>query len=558
MSTSFSTLSRTSLGPIETKNLENSLSKLNTPITGLDNSPQTSPVRINPSVGSIPPTLSGLQINNNIQPISVSPIKLSTPFPNPITTAPQVMSSPILASATTRTMSPVVSSSPTLSPRVSPIISSPVGTPRVSPIISSPITPRGSTPRGSPLIQVSQSPISTPRGSPLVQVSQSPISTPRVSPLVQVSPMVNQSPVATPLVQVSPIINTSGISPRLSPMMPTYSTPLISPRVSPLVQVSPLVAPTFEVPVVSTIKMPVDTSKINFQMPGLTDQTVETKMTASGFFPISRTLTKRSDGTVEARYIKSIDNMGNISYVKLNVDSNVSVQPSDLTTVEELRSSTVPYSLKTGLLSASNLDVSGLAFECADGICTISRDSKDMQPKESYLTYIEKPTKDLIVESENPMAYPIIKLSDILEKPTTTMLMVNKSTVDIRNKTLKLLESNLKGSNAEFEHLFGNAKITLRAMEIATTHIVTSLLKLENMRNAYNINPPVTPEEKERYRLLVFNIKKRQDMVRKMLEISDITQRYKQIAAELNASFTSVVSQLDTEFTGVLDTIYTS
>ena len=416
-----------------------------------------------------------------------------------------------------------------------------------------------------------------------------PISIPTV-PLV---PLVPTMPLYSPVPSVPSVPSTAGITPALTPTQVTPRlTSSMTPRLAPTVPVVPAVqqvstmtprtistipqvptvpaAPTvptvpqapsiiprgMEVTVQNTITTPVDVKSLTFQTPGMADQTVEKKITELGFMPLVKTITRKPDGSVEARYIKAVDSLGNISYIQLNVDSNVSVHPSDLTTTESLETNNVPYAIKTGAIAAVGLDVSGVALECANGICTLSQDSPDRPRVESFLTYIEKPKTTVVVEEDSPVAYPIIRLSDVLENPTLVMLLVVKATTKLRWEAYQMSVRTLINADNVLKDTYDKGKITLRAINIALNHIMSSLNDLEDKRRAYELHPPSGPVETERYDLLIYNIKYRQDKLKELLLLERNVTMYVSAFNQLSMNFSEMQKELDDRFGGILGTIY--
>jgi hypothetical protein len=324
----------------------------------------------------------------------------------------------------------------------------------------------------------------------------------------------------------------------------------------PVVPAVPTISRGLEVPVKSTISTPVDAKSLTFQTPGMTDQTVEKRVAELGFMPLVKTLTRKADGSTEARYIKAVDSLGNISYIQLNVDSNVTVQPHDLLTIESVDASNVPYSVKNGSMAAVNLDVSGVALECTNGVCMLSQDSPDRPRNESFLTYIDKPKDTVVVEADSPVAYPIVRLSDVLENPTLVMKLIEKATKALRwevyNKSVRMLQI----ADDKMKETRNVGSLTLRAINIALNHIMESLSELEARRQGYELRPPSGPMETETYDLLVYNIKYRQDKLKELLMLERNVGTYVSSFNGLLESFKEMQKELDDRFGGIRSTIY--
>ena len=427
------------------------------------------------------------------------------------------------------------------------------------------LNPLSSSPQISPL-RVPTTTGVVPSIIPTVQpektsvIKPTPIAIPSSVPTTSLTPRAKFSQQIYPTVPPVSSVVVSPVAPSGSGIVPipisTASGPSAvpaGPEVLSVPKVSPTVLP--EVPLKTTISTVIDPKSISFKLPGLSDQTVEKSMNDLGFTPLVKTLTKKKDGTVEARYIKSVDSRGNISYVQLNVDSNVSVQPNDLTTVETVSASSTPYSLQNGIMTSVKMDVAGVAFECENGLCTLSRESPDMVPRESVLTYIEKPTDKVVVEGDSPIAYPIVKLSDILENPTLTMISIDKATKSIRAQTYTLYMREIANTEKVVSDTVMSAMALLTSMKNAMDILNRDLNKLEALRSQYDLNPPRSEEDVKKYDLLIHNIKIRQDKLKDLLNKSRQQREYIQALLQLKESFDSMNKQLINEFTGLEGTV---
>lgn len=530
-------IQRGTIGPISTTGLDNPSTKL----YDLSASPQISPIRGTSTTGSITP-LVPLQIQTDIRPASIRPASIPI---SPVPVVPTVTTIPTIP-----TVTPIAAPIPiTATPRqVS-------ATPRIIPILTPPVT---ATPRAVPavptvpaVVPITPSPILAPTVVPITP-SIVPIAPTRVSPSLTVVPI---APTRVSPTRVSPTrVSPTRVSPAPTVVPITPSIPATVMTISP--SVTPISPISLEVPIKDVIVSPVDTKTLEFQVPGMTDQTVEKKIISLGFMPIVKTTTRKPNGTLEARYIKAVDSKGNISYIHLNVDSNVSVLPTDLTTVESVDANNVPYTVKTGAISTVGLGVSGVAFECQNGICTLSQDSPDKPRTESFLTYIEKPRNAVIVEDDSPIAYPIVKLSDVLENPTLITQLIDRATKSLRDQAYALEMRALVSADNVFKETMSKGRVTLRAINIAMNHIMESLTSLEDTRKTYDFNAATTPEAMVTYELLVYNIKYRQDKLKELLVLSREVSAYVEECGKLSASFDNLNKELDARFGGIRSAIY--
>ena len=423
-----------------------------------------------------------------------------------------------------------------------------------------------------------------------LDVPISKLNEPRVSPRPMVEPLpvsIRKSPTLISSDRILPVnIDTSRVSPRIIPLTTRETSTVIRPsptqRIIPPVVPRPIVRPIIQSsaaqrtivprvdrPMISPISpvqlkqplavtsTPVSPSDINFTLPGTRDQTIEKKVADLGFAPIKKTLVKRPNGQIEANYIKVTDKNGYQSYIKLNVDANVMVRPEDLTTIESVDASNIPYSIRISALDKVGLDVSGVAYECDKGICVLNKGNPDSKASETFLSYIEKPIKSNIVEAEMPVPYPVVRLSDVLENPTLVMRNIEKSSINIRAEMaasyVKHLNEMVTINSEEFKGL----DLSMKASGIAMNQIMGSLVSLEKLRRVYDFNPPTTLEQKQKYDKVVDNIRIRYDKLNQLLRITnEAIRQYKQAKAQLIEGYKGLISELDSQFLGIDKTIY--
>jgi len=189
----------------------------------------------------------------------------------------------------------------------------------------------------------------------------------------------------------------------------------------------------------------------------------------------------------EAKYIKAVDQRGHYVAIELNVDSNVLVQPSDLTTSESVEvTSTVPQSIRMGLLAAAGNSVSGILTECKNGIC-ISSNNQMGRPSESFLTIVERPT-DRSLLGNDVLAIPIIRLTDIIENPTLALEITTKSSEGIINAATVAYYQDIRITNDTLRDFADKSDKLLQSMQINMNTIIISLTNYEKLRAQYDVN----------------------------------------------------------------------
>ena len=212
-----------------------------------------------------------------------------------------------------------------------------------------------------------------------------------------------------------------------------------------------------------------------------------TRLKKYNYKPIE-TINIRTMMSKEAKYIKAIDQRGHYVAIELDLDSNILVQPSDLTTSESVEVvSTIPQSVRMGLLAAAGKSVSGILTECKNGIC-ISSNNERGKPQESFLTIIEKPTDRSLLSTDSILAIPIIKLTDIIENPTLSLEITTKSTESLINASTMTFYQDIRTTNDTLRDFVDKSDKLLQSMQTNMNTIIISLSNYERLRSQYDVN----------------------------------------------------------------------
>ena len=534
-----------------------------TKIPGFATSPTVSPVKLS----TVPMISTQPKITPVIIPSStrVSPVVIPSParvspvvMPSPARVSPVIMPSPARVSPVVvpspARVSPVVMPSPA---RVSPVV---VPSPaRVSPVVMP------SSARVSPVVVPSPT-----RVSPVVVPSParvSPVIVPRpvaVSPIAVTSPA-RVSPVGVPsLDRVSPVVvpSPARVSPVVVPSPARVSPIAISPvgismeGARPII-VTPVVQPS-PVTVITPPKTPVTPlSSLEFVQPGLVNQNIEKRLAELGYVSVETIKTTKPNGTVEAKYIKAIDKKGNSVYIELNIEANILVQASDLTTIESVSANKIPYSIKTGVFNAAGLMVNGVMFECKDGLCSVNSMPDGKGSKETVFTIVEKNTLRTGSEEDSPIPLPIVKLTDILENPTQTSLIIEESTMRIRNAVYNMYTQDLNSTVESSNIVHKKAIAALELMYMYMTQLVNSISQLERRRKEYDMAVILTENDIIKYDIIVYNIIKRRELMKQLLVDSKALSEYKVTFNTLKENFDIVINDLNSIYKGIDSIVYT-
>lgn len=494
---------------------------------------QNIPVKLNQS----PVKSSSLTGLTSPQGLIKSPIVSAFPSLNAVPSLDIPKSPPQMILSQIPGFPPRISSVGTVPPTLVPVQQSPTNDvsqllSNMSPVPSPPSTPPRTPPRTPPV--QSTSPVRLPTVSPISPIKSLPsVRLPTVSPT---------SPVK--LSTVTSEVRRSGIG--LSTSAKSYGTP----GVTPLFKTPSQLSTENRISSVSSAKPQFSTLSAPIPSPG-----VESQLFDKGYVTTDRILTKTPTGGVEGRYLKAINERGQTVFVELDTDGFVSVQPEDLTMIVSKRASKIPVSVKTGAMECAGSDVCGVAFECNGEVCTLTREDPSMAPSELVLHSVSKSTERSVVEEGTPIAYPLVRLSEIITDNSQVVQNVDAATSRIRNASYNACVEDMRKTNEICDEMKAKFKVLVGTIDVAFQKLGTSIKELECYRVDYDNIPPQNDEQKEKYHKLAFNLRRRHDMMVDLLRICSQVSGYGDQLKFTSDKFDEFTQHIDEAYKG-LDFVY--
>jgi len=286
------------------------------------------------------------------------------------------------------------------------------------------------------------------------------------------------------------------------------------------------------------------------------DSTVEKTLVKSGYLPVDKVLTKDDNGNLMCQYIKAVDATGRTTYVDLDCEGYVAVDPEDVAMTSATKASVVPYSARIGTYECASSDVCGVAFECDNEICTVKRSDGSMTPSETVFTTSSVSQKfpghkEHGMLSNHPISYPIVSLSDIKENPERVACSVRDSHNRMRNAafgqvnrdTTNLLESS-NGLNNEVRRFDAKQKSV-------ASKLTSTIEQLETAHEALKRKPPVTDKARANLRSVRYNLRRRHDLVTDHLKLAEAVNSRLDRIKELLGEVKTLNDYSDRLFEGV-------
>jgi len=274
----------------------------------------------------------------------------------------------------------------------------------------------------------------------------------------------------------------------------------------------------------------------------LQDSNIEQQLIESGYLPIDKILTKDENDNLMCQYIKALDPTGRSAFVDLDCEGYVSIDPKNMSVTKmSNKASVVPYSTKIGTYDCASSEVCGVAFECDNEICTVKRSDTNLAPTETVFTHVKNPLSSGhkhhgMVES-HPIAYPIVSMSEIKNNPEAVTCSIKQSHASMRNVSFNQGKKETKELAVVTKDLHDEVKRYERNQNIVSTKLSKGIAELEQVYEYYKKRPPVNDKERELKRQVIFNLRKRHDLVIDHLKLSESVNsrvnRIKELAGEI-------------------------
>jgi hypothetical protein len=387
----------------------------------------------------------------------------------------------------------------------------------------------------------------SPKYAPSMRNNQSLPNSPKYNSSVYTPPHKSPS-------YVSPSLSASQRTAYTGPRSPSYVPPITSPfttstsRRTSNLNKSSLLFPNLE------HRTSLDTLRIDTAQGTVGNEGIEKELMMDGYVPLAKLVVKEGENK-NGYFIKAINKLGQYVYISLDTEGFIATNPKDLTMVKSDIANTIPYSVKMSALECAGLNVCGLAFECENGLCSLSTDVKTNKPVEESFIYTEDRSERTGLISSGLISYPIIKMSEIRADRDLVLKLTNESINRIRNSSYINVENKCVATKNSLLNLVGSFDNFINTKDVLFNKLRDSLEILGKISRDFHLKPPTTDEARKRYNTLLYNLRRRNDLFVTLLEtinhISEESSHFNKCTSDIN----EITLSLKQNFEGV-DSIY--
>jgi len=257
---------------------------------------------------------------------------------------------------------------------------------------------------------------------------------PAVTNTPRYSPLTSNSPRTTPRV-----MNTGVLAPIIPPqgstLTPAPGTAIAVPVPFTQSQLSLPHSPTLAQTPASIAEEADTGAEEKFQFFGggeeIKDPVVENELIKSGYLPTQKIMINEGSQK-QCMFIKATNKFGQPVLIKLDDEGVVVESQADLTIVKSNVGQIGDYSSRVGERVCMQSEACGLAYVCNNGVCVMENDNSG-KIIESKFEFVKRFSEQDAIIGDEPVAYPVVSLSDIRANPALVLDITNKATKRLRN-----------------------------------------------------------------------------------------------------------------------------
>jgi hypothetical protein len=270
---------------------------------------------------------------------------------------------------------------------------------------------------------------------------------------------------------------------------------------------------------------------------------VESELQKYNYQPL-QTITASTGPTL----VKALNSKGQTVLVMTPEDGYTLERTNDFT-IKPIDTELVSSSLCQGAYSAINdLSVSGIAIECADGICIMTRDTESFQSTKSNYLW-DQPTEHMVT------FLPIITLDQI--KSNNDEIIAQSSIVAnrVRRENLQRLFQSVESTFNLATQVQTEISQLLQESKQYAAELVLTIEQLHGYLDQYEKIPQPTDLQLSKQELTVKNLAIRLSNANKLMYLLEVVQEQQPILANVSAVLTEAQNILRQDYQSVHNVI---
>ena len=249
----------------------------------------------------------------------------------------------------------------------------------------------------------------------------------------------------------------------------------------------------------------------------LSKNRAEEVLQSKGFYPHEKIITSSS-----CLYIKCLTTSGYIVFVELDKSGTVAKTGCDFTYIKSDISDLVSYDYRMGCFKTAGNHVAGVAFQCENGICTLTS-INEQYPRVANFVTMESYNiqyRSGFVSNQNPQAYPIVRLGEILIDSKLVHSMIAESSDNMMRASYSLTHAKLLNVDKEIIGLNDSVKNFMTIRNEKMKDLCNSIKILEDVaeNNSYCDSSNICEEDRIKDAKIMANLAERRKLFTNLIK----------------------------------------
>lgn len=275
------------------------------------------------------------------------------------------------------------------------------------------------------------------------------------------------------------------------------------------------------------------------------------ELESHGYRVKEKIIAHRDTASNEAAYCKAVNKMGQTCFIEVDDDKAVmGVNPRDLSAYEMRDASVIPLATKLGTLECAGSDVVGVALVCESSVCMITRKEHN-EPVERTFIFGESRPERMAQIGDNPVAYPIVRLSEIRASPEAVMQIISAATARIRRMAREEVEKQFAQSQLAAKELYNKVAEAHGKFEKYMNQLDTDVTKMESWNMAYLKKPPCKDSEMAKFAELQVCLHAHHNLVIDELRAAVAANDQRAIMVQCIADLQAIIDYMDRAYAEV-------
>jgi len=277
----------------------------------------------------------------------------------------------------------------------------------------------------------------------------------------------------------------------------------------------------------------------------------------AGLLPMEKiVISDEKDGN-SVRYMKAETALGEPILIDVDVQGLVATRPEDLKVRQE---SSIPEDFDkdedqegetrsdflTRVYDSTGMEFQGISMECNNGVCVLSRDDK-MKPVKTFLKKVDDNDEcSSVLDMAN--VFPIVRFSDIVQNGNLIQKDISQTFKNLRNILYIDEKQKLSDTEKYLRQLHDNFEESVDLIKNASDSLEETIGNLTEYADIYEENGIEDEEDREKYRMVIENLKIRNEKVLELIGVLRTFNKMHPIVKKLSEKVAFVKQKLYGDF----------